>query len=91
MYEKIVLALVVVIFIAAHVYLYKWVKFKIDEGVILKFFQHSGDDKSHSSEAIAAQCSMSAHRVSAVCRKSNSIRKDDIQQELWSVTLPPGA
>ena len=34
---KIIVALVVIIAVAAHVVLYRWVKFKIQEGVILQW------------------------------------------------------
>lgn len=34
-----IVALVVIIAVAAHVVLYRWVKFKIQEGVILQFLR----------------------------------------------------
>ena len=39
MQSEIIVALVVFVAIAAHVALYRWVKFKIQEGVILQFLR----------------------------------------------------
>jgi hypothetical protein len=90
MLEYIVLALVVVMVIAAHIWLYRWVKFKIDEGTILKFLEETKDYPCSSSEAISAKTGIAVARVSAVSSKSNSIRKDAKEKEAWRLDQPPG-
>lgn len=48
MKSEFVVALVVVVTVAAHIALYRWVRFKIHEGVILKFLREgrgSGDSR----------------------------------------------
>ncbi len=44
MESQLVIALVVLVAVAAHLALYRWVKFKIQEGVILQFLRDAGED-----------------------------------------------
>jgi hypothetical protein len=85
MKEYIVIALVVVVVIAAHVWLYKWVKFKIDEGVILKFLQQEGI-KYFSTQAISSSTKITTGRVSTVCSKSKAIKQNTMEMESWCVS-----
>jgi hypothetical protein len=43
MKSQIIVALVVLVTVAAHIAIYRWVKFKIDEGVILQFLRDAGE------------------------------------------------
>ncbi len=87
MNEQIIIALVVVIAIAAHIWIYKWVKFKIHEGAILKVLQEFSDGGNTgfcSTEEISSQADIKAERVSAVCNKSDGICNNPEQEESWA-------
>jgi hypothetical protein len=75
MESQLVVALVVLVAGAAHVALYRWIKFKIHEGVILQFLRDA--------EAIAAHTRISTKRVAAVCRKSTEIAPDSQVKDSW--------
>ncbi len=86
MESQIIIAIVVLVAIAAHVALYRWVKFKIQEGVILQFLRdaaESGAPDHHHAEAIAAHTELPVARVSAVCRKSADIFSDPEIEDSW--------
>lgn len=78
--------MVVLVAVAAHVALYRWVKFKIQEGVILQFLRdaaESGAPDHHHAEAIAAHTDIPAQRVEWVCRKSVEINPDLEVENSW--------
>ena len=86
MESEIIVALVVLVAVAAHIALYRWVKFKIHEGVILQFLRDAGEGGApdhHHANAIAAQTEISAKRVAAVCRKSAEIHSDPDVENSW--------
>ena len=86
MESQIIIALVVLVAIAAHVSLYRWVKFKIHEGVILQFLRDAGESGApdhHHAEAIAAHTGMPVKRVTMVCRKSVEIHPDPEVESSW--------
>ncbi|MCR9184156.1 MAG: hypothetical protein NXH81_02030 [Halieaceae bacterium] len=83
---KFIVALVVVIAVAAHVVLYRWVKFKIQEGVILQFLRDARDEGApahHHAAAIAAHTQLSAERVAAVCARSKEVMADPQAEHSW--------
>jgi len=86
-----VIALVVIIVVIAHGWLFLWVKFKMDEGAILKFIQDTAptDEQANgqlsvSSEIIATHTSIARDRVSLVCRKSRHIEAIPESHEHWA-------
>jgi len=84
--SRIIIALVVLVAVAAHVALYRWVKFKIQEGVILQFLRDAregGAPDHHHADAIAAHTEMSVERVASVCRKSAEIYSDPEVGNSW--------
>lgn len=86
MESQLIIAVIVLVVVAAHVGLYRWVKFKIHEGVILKFFREAGEGDTsgyHSAEAIAAKTEISVRRVGVVCRKSVEIHSDPETRNCW--------
>lgn len=88
MNSQIVIALVVLVAVAAHVALYRWVKFKIHEGVVLQFLRdaaESGAPDHHHAEVIADHTDISAERVESVCRRSIEIRSDPEVENSWRV------
>jgi hypothetical protein len=86
MTAELIIALVVLVAVAAHVALYRWVKFKIHEGVILQFLRDAaleGAPDHHHADAIAAHTKLTAERVAEVCRKSAGIRSDPVVANSW--------
>jgi hypothetical protein len=84
--SKIVIALVVLVTVAAHVAIYRWVRFKVHEGVILKYLraqgEHTGADYGQT-ESIAQHTEISPRRVVVVCRKSLEICAASGKQGSW--------
>jgi hypothetical protein len=61
---------------------HRWVKFKIDEGVILQFLRDAGEGGApdhHHANAIAAHTEISAKRVAVVCQKSVEIHAQNFK------------
>ena len=86
MKSQIIIAVVVLVTVTGHVALYRWVKFKIHEGVILKFLRDArkdGNSESFEAEAIAANTDLSAERVTVVCRKSKDINCEPGVEDRW--------
>lgn len=86
MTSELIIALVVLVAVAAHVALYRWVKFKIHEGVILQFLRDAACDGApdhHHADAIAAHTRLTAQRVAVVCRKSRLIQADPDVENSW--------
>lgn len=86
MNSQIIIALVVLVTVTAHVALYRWVKFKVHEGVILKFLRDAregGASEHYQADAIAAHTEISAERVALVCRKSVDVHPDPEVEDSW--------
>ena len=86
MKSQIIIALVVFVAVAGHVAIYRWVKFKIQEGVILQFLRDAlrGASSGHQHvNAIAANTGISAKRVALVCQKSVEIHSDPERENCW--------
>lgn len=88
MEAKVIIAIVVIVALIGHYWLYKWIKFKIDEGVVLKYLRDSTAAHTHatfSSEDIAASVLMTQERVTAVCARSKEIISEPTAPNTWSV------
>ncbi len=86
MKSQIIVALVVLVTVTVHIALYRWVKFKIHEGVILKFLRDAkegGTSEPYTADAIATHTEISAERVAVVCRKSADIHADPEVENCW--------
>lgn len=86
MESQIIIALVVLVAAGAHVALYRWIKFKIHEGVILQFLRDTaegGAPDHHHVDAIAAHTRIPQRRVALVCRKSADIHPDPGVENSW--------
>ena len=84
--SQIVIALVVLVAVAAHVAIYRWVKFKIHEGVILQFLRDAregGSPDHHHADAIAEHTGIVPKRVSLVCQRSTEIHADPEVDGSW--------
>jgi hypothetical protein len=86
MKSQIIVALVVLVTVAAHIALYLWVKFKIHEGVILRYLRDAGEGGApdhHHADVIAAHTGISPERVEKVCCKSVEIHSDPQAENSW--------
>ena len=73
--EKIVIGIVVIVVIVAHGWIFIWVRFKIDEGAILKYLQAHEGQQYPGSEVIASNTNLTNKRVCIVCRKSKELQR----------------
>ena len=86
MNSEIIIALVVLVTVGAHIAIYRWVKFKIHEGVILRFLRDAGEGGApghHHEDAIAVYTEISAKRVEFECRKSVEIHSNPKVENSW--------
>lgn len=86
--DQIIIGIVVVLALGAHYWLYLWVKFRIDEGVVLAYLQgDDGDlsDRPCSTESISLETDIKIKRVLAVCNKSNKIKVRPEAIDSWSI------
>lgn len=79
----------VTVFLGIKVWLYKLLKFKVDESTILNFFKESGgNNKFQSTEAISTGTHLDIARISQVCIKSKAIERNANEKELWCLKQP---
>ena len=83
MRDHLVIAIVVFLALGAHIWIFRWVRFKVDEGSILKLLEDSGNHLLCTSEAISSEAGISARRVSRVCAKSKLIETSGQEQASW--------
>lgn len=79
--DKAIIAIVSLVAIAGHVWLYRWVRFKMDEGALLNALENG---QPHSSGELASGTSLKVDRVQQVCTRSPLIEPDKTSPELWS-------
>lgn len=94
MEQKIILACVIIISLIAHVWIYRWIKFKMDEGAILRYLNDLSSEelpiKTHlcTTEKISETLAMKHARIVFVCEKSKDITfKDDAFQLISKVNV----
>jgi hypothetical protein len=80
---QIIITIVVAVVLGAHVWLFMWIKFKIDEGTILKFLNEFDDKSGSSVETIVANTRIAQDRVATVCTHSKMIKRHTMEKELW--------
>lgn len=79
-----IVAITVVVIVGIKTWLYKTLKFKMDESAILKLFKESNEGhKFHSIEAISSGTGIDTDRISSVCIKSKSIKKNTKEEDSW--------
>jgi len=72
MINQITITIAVIISLAAHYYLYIWIRFKMDEGLVLNYLQQNNSE-SHSTEKIVSAIALKPKRIILVCSKSKKI------------------
>lgn len=83
--DIVVIGLVVAVSVAAHVWLFSWVKFKIDESVILKCLEETSESGVLCSKDISAHTNIRSKRVTAVCRKSRGVHGSAHTEDAWCI------
>jgi len=86
MTDRTLIAIIVVVVIIAHIWLYAWVKFKIQEGIISQFLRDAAEVDGfpgHSSDTISGHTNIAVDRVVAICEKSKQIDRSREDSELW--------
>lgn len=89
MSDQLIIVLVVTIVVAAHLWLFLWIKFKMDEGIILKHFHDADKNSAFNSSEIAMLTDIAEHRVTVVCNKSKqfSNENNELTTESWRLNL----
>lgn len=77
MIDNIIIGLFVVIVVVLHFGLYRWVKFKVDEGTIISLFKSHEINEPLSTVTISNEINMDSKRVIAVCKKSKDLNESD--------------
>lgn len=79
----------VAVILGVKTWLYKLLKFKMDESSILKFFAESdGNQVFRSTEAISSGTELDAARVTQVCAQSKVIKRSAKENESWFLKQP---
>jgi hypothetical protein len=75
--DIVIISIVSLIAIAGHVWLYRWVKFKVQEGAVLEVLgnDHSADGLTEAAIAVAAQ--LHVDRINEICERSRQITRSD--------------
>lgn len=67
------------------VWLYKVFKYKMDEGLVLKFFEDHDSNFGYSASEIADAADLSESRVIQVCSKSSAFKQDAKHSDKWAL------
>lgn len=87
MQDKILIGVIVVVVIGAHAGLFLWIKFKVEEGVIIKFLKESSNKECASVGEISLATAIAEARVATICTKSKAIQEHAIEKESWGLNL----
>jgi len=71
--DILIISMVSLVAIAGHVWIYRWVKFKVHEGAVLDVLTNDQSSSGLTAAAIAAAAQLHADRVNAVCERSKQI------------------
>ena len=85
MNDKVLIGIVVAVVLGAHLWLFLWIKFKIEEGSIIKSLKQVKDNNCTSEEAIALDTGFAVTRVVTVCTKSKLIKSSAMEKGFWSL------
>lgn len=85
MSDSIIIGIVVLVALIAHIWIFSWVKFKIDESTIINFIKQHPDNTICSSGEISLNTEMKLARVIKVCTESNGITAQSINADRWSL------
>jgi hypothetical protein len=83
MEDTVTIVIAVLVAAVAHVWIFLWVRFKIDEGSITRFLRDSADSAFHHSDTICTHTSVPLKRVRSVCQKSKEISNHPEKSDTW--------
>ena len=85
MNDKILIGIIVAVVLGAHLWLFLWIKFKVEEGSIIKFLKEAKDKNCSSEEMISLDTGISVNRVVTVCTKSKLIKSSAMGKKFWNL------
>lgn len=65
------------------IWLYKLITYKMDEGIVLKFFTDNTEQEYYSVEVIADKAELKLSRVKTVCNKSSKFEAENETSDNW--------
>ncbi|WP_250658233.1 hypothetical protein [Alkalimarinus coralli] len=74
MSETVVVCIVVIVALIAHIGLFNWIKFKMDEAAVVSFFKAQSENAISNLDAISASTGIRRSRVSNICHKSKALK-----------------
>jgi hypothetical protein len=83
MNDKVLIGIVVAVVLGAHLWLFLWIKFKIQEGIIIKSLKQVKDYNCTSEEVISLDAGIAVTRVVTVCTKSKLIKRNATAKGSW--------
>ena len=84
--DYLVIAIVSLVALAAHVAIYWWVKFKVDEGVAVKYLDDHGARSPASAlslDRVSGGTDIESARLIRLASRSQQLRLDDAGERLW--------
>ena len=85
MSDTIIIGIVVLVALIAHIWIFKWVKFKVDESTIINFIKQHPDEPICSSNEISLSASIKLARVTKVCSESKEITAHNSVDDSWTL------
>lgn len=86
MSDWIIISIVVFVALIAHVWIFRWVKFKMDESTVINFIKQGSNKTVCSSEEIALTTNIKLARVSHICATSKAISADSRGDDYWTLS-----
>jgi hypothetical protein len=83
MNDKVLIGIIVGIVLGAHLWLFLWIKFKIQEGSIIKSLKEVKDNNCRGEENISLDTGIAVTRVVTICTKSNLIKSSAMAKGSW--------
>ena len=83
MNEKILIGIIVVVFLGAHLWLFLWIKFRVEEGSIIKSLKEVKDVNCSNEETISLDTGIAVNRVITICTKSKIIKRNAMEKGSW--------
>ena len=72
-----IISIVSLIAVAGHVWIYRWVKFKVHEGAVLEILSHDPAGAGLADAEIATTAQLHVDRINVVCERSKQITATD--------------
>lgn len=85
MSDRFIISVVVLVALIAHIWIFKWVKFKIDESTIINFIKQHTSNTICSSDEISSNTDIKLARVAKVCVKSKAIIPSHQGVDYWTI------